>query len=601
MRSPDVHDHESVNWTGAASVSLVTPVLDALRVIAPPAETPLVHRFADLFLEEATAEFFTKRTPETVAALVLSAFRHLQRSSPERVGVTVATPEQEPEPWSAPVTVIRTHAAEAPFIVGSIREYLHVRQLPVERFLHPVLQVVRDPDGAVVSIGPGSAGPPLESLVHCEVARIQDVAVIEQVRAELHDILEDVLVVTTDFRPMMDALAAATASLDVGARQLPARAAEVREVQEFLHWLRDNFVFLGYCETGAPGATHTQGDTVRTHLGLARQPDWSTRIRRATESQPALPGGPVTATGGDVPRWPPRLLIVSQTDAESTVHRRERMHDIALRTVDAEDRIRGERHFLGLFRARAYHEEAQHIPILRHKLELILERAEWREGSHNYREAVKIYNSMPKEELFLATAVDIGRQIDAILAQYYTRQVKVTLRPDPTERTVSVMVIMPRDRYSGRARRGIQHELIRQLDATLLNTNLVMGGGEQARLHFQLAAPMERIRSVVAEQLELLVRTLIQTWTDVLEMRLARSRSAEEARRQAQRWGAAFSPEYQAAIEPEHAVADIEAIESMEAAGRLVDLRLSNPEPTGGERVTLLTVYVRGTRLVLSD
>jgi glutamate dehydrogenase len=161
--------------------------------------------------------------------------------------------------------------------------------------------------------------------------------------------------------------------------------------------------------------------------------------------------------------------------------------------------------------------------------------------------------------------------------------------------------MMPRDRYSGRARRGIQDELIQQLDATLLNTNLVMGGGEQARLHFQLAASAERIRSVNAEQLVPRVRALIQTWTDTLEMRLARSRSAEDARRQARRWGAAFSPEYQAATEPEQAVADLEAIEAMEAAGRVVDLRLSNPELADGEPVTLLTVYMRGTQLVLSD
>jgi hypothetical protein len=33
-----------------------------------------------------------------------------------------------------------------------------------------------------------------------------------------------------------------------------------------------------------------------------------------------------------------------------------------------ENRIVGERRFLGLFRARAYQEEAEHIPILRHKL-----------------------------------------------------------------------------------------------------------------------------------------------------------------------------------------------------------------------------------------
>jgi NAD-specific glutamate dehydrogenase len=72
---------------------------------------------------------------------------------------------------------------------------------------------------------------------------------------------------------------------------------------------------------------------------------------------------------------------------------------------------------------------------------------------------------------------------------------------------------------------------------------------------------------VVAEQIEQRVRALIQTWTDELEVRLARSRTADEARRQAQRWGAAFSPEYQAATEPEDAVADIAALEAMEAAG----------------------------------
>ncbi|HEX6133516.1 MAG TPA: NAD-glutamate dehydrogenase domain-containing protein [Longimicrobiales bacterium] len=600
-RSPDVHDEEPLTTTGTPTVSPLASVIDALRVIATDDEVPLALRFAELFLEEATAEFFMERTPDTVAALVLSAFRHLQRSAPERVDVTVSTPEQEPVPWSAPVTVIRTHVAEAPFIVDSIREYLHVRQLPVERFLHPVLQVVRAGDGAIVSIGPGSAGPPLESLVHCEVGRIDDAA-IDSLRAELRSSLEDVAIVTTDFEPMMNALHAATASLDSAARRLPGREAEVREVREFLDWLRDNFVFLGYCETGSIGVPDARHGTTRIHLGLARQPAWSDRIRRATESQPPPPAaGAAPAAAGDGPRWPPRLLIVTQTDAESTVHRRERMHDITLRTVDPDDRILGERHFLGLFRERAFHEEAEHIPILRHKLELILERAGWREESHNHREAVKIFNSMPKDELFHASSVDIGRQIDVILAQYYTRQVKVTLRPDPTGRTVSVMVIMPRDRYSGRARRGILTELIRQLDASVLNTNLVMGGGEQARLHFQLAAPAERTRSLVAEQLEQRVRTLIQTWTDVLEMRLARSRSTDEARRQAQRWGAAFSPEYQAAVEPEQAVADIEAIESMEAAARMVDLRLSNREPAGGEPVTLLTVYMRGTRLVLSD
>ena len=578
----------------------VSRVVAALTAVSSPHETALVIRFAELFLADATPEFFVERSPDTIAALVLSALRHLQHATPNGVDVSVVLPEQEPEPWHADVTVIRTRLAEAPFIVGSIREYLHGREFQVERFLYPVMQVVRSADGTIEAIGPASAGTPLESVVHCEVAGVQEVAVIEEVRAELRSSLEDLVAVTTDFPPMKVALNAAVASLGGAAGGLPGREAEAREVQEFLRWLRHNFVFLGYSETGGVGTSGAGAAPERQHFGLARQPGWFDRIRRATESQLPTAGVP-PLSNEDRPRWPPRLLVVTQTDAESTVHRRERMHDIALRTLGEQDRILGERHFLGLFRARAYQEKAANIPILRHKLALILKDAGWRKQSHNYREAIKIFNSMPKEELFLGRAVDIGREIQAILAQYYTGRVSVTLRPDPAGRTVSVMVIMPRDRYSGRARRGVQNELIQELDATLLNTSLVMGGGEQARLHFQLAAPAERIRSVTAEQLVPRVQALIQTWTDTLEMRLLRDRSAETARRQARRWGAAFSQEYQASTEPEQAVADLEAIETMEATDRPADLRLSNPEPVGGERVTLLTVYTRGAQLVLSD
>jgi glutamate dehydrogenase len=599
----DVQDDEILDAAGAPTAALLEAVAGRLSGRAEGADADLLAHFGELFLADATAEFFKGRSADMVAALVLSAFRHLQWSSPDRVDVIVTAPEHDAEPWSAPVTLIRTHAAEAPFIVSSIREYLHKRQLQVERFLHPVLHVVRDRDGAVVSIGPGSEGAPLESLVHCEVTRISDEAVVEEVRAALCASLEDVVIVTADFEPMMGMLSASLAVLDHEIRRLPDRSAEAREVQEFLRWLQPNFVFLGYCESGT--VTAPDGRTTRateTGLGLARQPYWSDRVRRATaRPAPLRPRGRRAAGADDLPRWPPRLLTVTQTDTESTVHRRERMHAVALRTVDAHNRILGERHFLGLFRARAYQEEAEHIPILRHKLALVLQDAGWREDSHNYREAIKIFNSMPKEELFLATAVDIGREIEAILTQYYTHQVKVMLRPDPTGHAVSVMVIMPRDRYSGRARRGIQAELIRQLDATLLNTNLVMGGGEQARLHFQFAAEPDRIDAIVPEQIEQRVRALIQTWTDMLEVRLARDRTPDEARSQAQRWGAAFSPEYQAATRPEDAVADIDAIEAMESAGRDVDLRLSNPEIAGAERVTRLSVYMRSTRLVLSE
>jgi glutamate dehydrogenase len=581
---------------------LVTPIddiCDELRRRVPADEADLIETFARLFFAAAAPEFFRDRATGTLASLALAAFRHLQGSRPDRADVLVTAPETDAEPWSAPVTVIRTNVTERPFIVTTIREYLYARDIDVERFLHPVLQVVRDAQGHVTDLGPASAGAPLESVVHCEVPALGGAEELEEVSAGIRSNLEDAIAATDDFAPMVKELTDTIGSLEAVAGRLPDRESEIDEVDDFLRWLRPNFVFLGYDAWGQVEAPDgALKPATEPGLGLARP-----AIRDRFEA-PLLPPVPAAPAEPEAPRWPPRLLTVTQTDVESSVHRRVRMHCITVRTLEAGGRVIGERRFLGLFRSRAYAEEAEQIPILRHKLRMVVEQAGWREGAHDQREAVKIFNSMPKEELFLATAVEIRQEIEAILAQYYTHDVKATLRPDASGRAVSIMVIMPRDRYSGKVRRALQAELVRELDGTLLNYNLVMGGGEQARLHFQVAAAEDRLAALSPEQVENVVHELIQTWTDQLERRLARLLPPEEARRSAGRWGAAFSPEYQAANTPDEAIADLTAIEDMEVGDRTVDLRLSNRRAGQDEEeegFTRLNVYVRGERLVLSD
>src|SRR5690606_35003283 len=129
-------------------------------------------RFSHLFLASATPEFFRDRSARDVADLVLGSFRHLQRARPERVDVEIEEPGGDTHPPTGGVAVIRTHVSERPFIVATVREYLHARDLAVERFLHPVLRVVRDAAGSVTDIGPAADGAPLESLIYAEVRRI---------------------------------------------------------------------------------------------------------------------------------------------------------------------------------------------------------------------------------------------------------------------------------------------------------------------------------------------------------------------------------------------------------------------------------------------
>lgn len=590
---------------GSAMMRVDSRVIDAICAeIAQrvdPEEVDLVTRFARLFLAKVPPEFFQGRGNEAHALLVLRSFRFLQRSRFDRVDVEVLNPDIENEGWTAPVTVIRTNVSERPFIVDTLREYLHSQDLSIGRFVYPVLHVARDEEGRVLDVGPASAGDPRESLIHCEIPRIGEPERLEELREAIQRHLEDVVRATDDFQPMVQALDETVSALSDAMTRLPEREEEIREIQDFLRWLRDGgFVFLGYRGYDLVDDPEKGRSVVverGSGLGILRDESSSTYAEPVPLDE--LPA----SLRERIEKGP--LLITSKTNALSTVHRRARMDYVGVRKIDENGKLAGERRFIGLFTSQAYSEDAERIPILREKLRAILDDAGVLPGSHDYKEIITIFNSMPKEELFLTSAEEIGAEIRAVLALYHTNEVKVTLRPDPLKLGVSVMVILPKDRFSGEVRKAVERAFVERFEGSVLNYHLALGGGDQARLHFYISTTPEKMQAVEPDELEQVVRRIIRSWTDRVREGLEEFRPGDEARRLAQRYGAAFSAEYLAATEPEVAEQDILELESMAAENRGIAIHLSNPEPREGLAVsgpiTEMKLFLRGERLILSD
>jgi glutamate dehydrogenase len=579
-----------------APAAAIDEIANGVRRRADAGEADLAARFTHLLYVNAPAAFFDDRPADALESLALSTYQFLKRARPDRVNVELTHPAEDDTPWSAPVLVLRALVSERPFVVDSIREYLRGSRTTVESLLHPVLHVERDNAGEIIEIGPARDGAPSEALVYCEVAPTASTAQQEEMRDRVHSVLNDVVAATDDFEAMVASVGAAVAALDEPG---PARdAGEVEEVRDFLRWLRDSFVFLGYRGYDIVHTPEGRAIVIErgSGLGILRSED------RSGFSTPVLLDALRPELRERVATE--QLLIINKTNAESTVHRGVRMDYIGVKKLDAAGHTSGERRFVGLFTSRAYAEDADRIPILRRKLKAILEQGGWVKASHDYKEAITIFNSMPKEELFLASAEDLGKQIEAVLTRFDAQQVRVTLRRDVLDRGVSIMVILPRERYSGRARRALQAELIRRYEGTLLNFHLVMGGGDQARMHFYIAAPAPRLDTLSPEDIEQMVSRMIRTWTDELELRLGETHDRGEARRIAERWGAEFSAEYQAATAPADAVSDVEVITRMEASDSAIEVRLSNDGMDAAsmtDGATRLRVYLRGERLVLSD
>ncbi|MDT8340014.1 MAG: NAD-glutamate dehydrogenase [Longimicrobiales bacterium] len=588
----------------AKKIRAESPIVDAVcRQLArrsDGSDPDLLVAFAEIFFSKAPPTFLKGRSPDALTHLVRATYRFLERASPDRVDVEVLNPDVDNEGWYAPVTVIRTNVRERPFVVDTVREYLHKRQLPIESNVYPVLHVTRGPDGTIREILPSREGERRESLVHCEIGRVADESLLEEIREELTRRLEDVVLATDDFQPMLAALDRTVVELDEAAAAFPEeRRDEVAEVQAFLRWLREGaFVFLGYRAYDLDEVEGRRSVAIRegTGLGILRREEESS-LRTPVPLDDLPDAVRSLAEGGP-------LLIISKTNAESTVHRSVRMDYIGVKRLDERGRICGEDRFVGLFTSRAYTEPAQGIPILRQKLDHILDQAGVHAGSHDFKEINTIFNSMPKEELFLASAEEIGTDVRTVLTSYLQDGVRVALRPDPLNRGVSAMVILPKDRFSGEVRKSIEDALVRAFRGVVLNYHLALGEGDQARLHFHIGAEGDALAEVDADELEMSLREITRSWQDRLREALEHVRPGDEARRLARCYAEGLSPEYQAGTRPETAVQDILELEAMRADGRTVAVALRERAPADATHhgpSTSLNLYLRDAGLVLSD
>ena len=561
---------------------------------------PLLIRFAELFFSKAPPEFLEERSVDALAHMAIGAFHFLEESDPERVDVQVFNPDVDNEGWFAPVTVVRTNISERPFVVDSVREFLSAQDLVIEHYIYPVLSVERDEAGRIVDLAPSRESGDAESLVHCEVARLSDEETRGFIRQEVEQRLHDVVRVTADFEPMLGAVDSTVEALEAQGESTPRLAEEIEEVRSFLRWLRDGgFVFLGYRSYDVVETDGERAVQVKPGSGLGI-------LRNEGDSMFAEP-----VPLDELPDAMRQLLlqgplvIISKTNATATVHRRARMDYVGVKKLDQDGNPVGEHRFLGLFTSQAYSEKAEQIPILRRKLRRIVDDAGVQEGSHDYKEIHRIFNSMPKEELFLTSAEEVAEDVRTVLTTHQLQDVRVTLRRDPLQRGLSVMVIMPKERFSGEVRQRIEAALVEELEGEVLNYHLALGEGDQARLHFYMGVPQSQIRSAASDELEDRLRPLIRSWTDRVQVGLERIRPPDEARRLARHYGEGFSAEYQAATAPDLAVRDILQFEAMRDEGWSVAIDFTQSDVTlplaGEERVTELKVYLRGERLILSD
>ena len=534
---------------------------------------------------------------KTQDSLFGAAFAHWKAGAkrmPGKHSLHVYNPTLEEYGWRSEHTVIEIVTDDMPFLIDSITAELNRMELTVHLVIHPLFYVTRDAKGNLKEAfgeGGGDDGAKLESFMHFEVTE-QSGSRLDDIHGAVLSILMSVQDAVTDWPAMREKMVATLDELDTAPVKLSKD--DLDEVRAFLNWAYENqFTFLGYREYVFKG--NGKGATVSVDrssgLGVLRDPDFVVfqELRDLASMPPAVQDF--------ISR--PDVLMVTKTNVVSPVHRPVHMEFIGVKRYDKKGKVIGQRMFVGLFTAAAYHRSAREIPLLRRKIKKTFERAQLKLSSHDGKKLLHILETFPRDELFQVSEEYLYQTGLGILHLQERQRVVLFLRRDDFERFISCLIYIPRDHYTTDLRLRMQVILEKAFSGKVSSHFAQLGDTPLARLHVIVQTTPGKIPDYDSVEIEAMLVEEARSWADHLRDALVHAHGEETGQSLFHRYRRAFRSGYRERNKADMAVSDISKLERALETGSLT-MNLYRPIEAPDDRVWF-KVYNPDTAIPLSD
>ncbi len=545
------------------------------------------------FYRNVSVEDLRERDFTDLAGAALSQLNLASHRKPGKPNLRIYNPTRKTNGWTSTHTIVEVVNNDMPFLVDSIGMVLIRFGLSIYLTIHPIIQVKRSKRGKIQEVLPKDSKADdviSESFLHFEIDRQTDPMVIRNIETAISKTLKDVRAAVDDWRTMRQK--AHDVCKEIENASLPLSDEVISEGTALLRWLADDhFTFLGYREYKLiKGQDEDRLEPVdNTGLGILHD-------------EPA-PTGKKTATllSKEIRRQARSkdLLVITKANSLATVHRDSYLDYIGVKQFEG-GKVVGEHRFLGLFTSIAYSLSPREIPLLRHKVEQVMEASGLNPVGHGGKALLHILDSFPRDEMFQSSVEDLVRTSVGIFNLQERQRIKLFIRRDAFRRFFSCLVYVPRDKYNTQIRLRIENILKDAFEGHSVESNVQLSESNLARVHSIVrtspgSAPKVSIQSVEKQLVE-----AVRSWADVLREILIERFGEERGIKLYNGYGHVFPTAYTEDVTPREATFDIERMATLTDDSNLLRMSLYRP-PSYPENNLRFKLFHTGEPIPISD
>ncbi|WP_016954989.1 NAD-glutamate dehydrogenase [Catenovulum agarivorans] len=572
---------------------LLDQVEQLIQAKIPAEQADVVRTFARLIYRDIAPEDLTNRNDSDLYGAVLSLWHTFNANLQTVPGIRVFNPELSQHGWQSNHTVVEIVSDDQPFLVGSVRMALNRLGIAAHWLLYQSVSVEVDEAGLITSIESSQAetAENRRTVFLIEIDRQSDKKRLDSIEKTIGDVLTQVNLTVSDWQIMQDKCLQIIEEL----KNLPKQVAkhQVDEAKQFLSWMADGkYTFMGYRQykLDAVKGDHSLARLNDTSLGLMKNSSGKD-VRLLSE----MPGSAKTqALSHD-------LMVMTKTNRKSQVHRPAYMDYVGIKIFDNKGQVSGEHRFIGLFSSDFYNDSVFDIPLIKDKVNRVIENTGFTKGSHSYKAIHNILETYPREEILHAKEQEISNIALGIMQMQERGMSRLFVRKDIYGRYFSCMAFVPRDRYTTQLRKSTQKLFQNYLSSNReVEFNTYLSESTLARTHYMVRVENNNF-DINEHQLQTNMIELTKSWEDKLERSLLSLYGEEKGRALARKYEQAFTRSYKDNELPNTALVDIEKLESLNQNNTLEMLLYRPQEDADEKHLVRLKLFHRDKPIHLSD